>query len=414
MFSGPCRKWPRIIKQTDQILVPLDKLTVISLAGWMIGRDWISAALGSLRHSLGGKTNIQQPHSPLTHTHAHTFLSSLMLYAWHKEKKTRLFLHSFRALRRKSRLYDVLERLIKGSSPTGNSCSGAVHDKQMASNRALSVQRRVVTLDENIVGGGKERKKKNKCSGWIQAICLQNNKVSFLREGKNSFFRRLAAQHIAHNSRAFVFSLTFRALQSQKGCCVMMFASFPVGEGEFGGGGCKVMFPLSPLLNLQFVIFFFSPGVCFSSTPARLSPPRPSLLSPVILHRVTLRRGSVGMRPITVQINFPLRVQRQMRRAQEGSCPEKALKFTHMQGDVAAVAKWKGVCPPTHVEKPGDVCLGLASRLLAYSTVAGGAHFFFSIYTKNTTCRQQRGGAVTQSPLQLQRIAPTLRRHAPP
>lgn len=148
-----------------------------------------------------------------------------------RKKKTRLFLHSFRALRWKSRLYDVLEQLIKGASPTGNLCSGAVHDKQMASNRALSVQRRVVTLDENIVGGGKERKKK--CSGWIQAICLQNNKVSFLREGKNSFFRRLAAQHIAHNNRAFVFSLTFRALQSQKGCCIMMFASFSVG----GWGG---------------------------------------------------------------------------------------------------------------------------------------------------------------------------------
>lgn len=203
-------------------------------------------------------------------------------------------------------------RLQQDGSPTGNSCSGAIHDKQMASNRALSVQRRVVTLDENVVGGGKERNKK--CSGWIQAICLQNNKVSFLREGKNSFFRRLAAQHIAHNNQAFVFSLTFRALQSQKGCCVMMFASFSVDWGRRGALQSNV--PSQSSLESLVCYFLFSPGVCFSSTAAHPSPASlPSPLSPAILHRVTLCRGSMGMRPITMQINFPLRLQRQMRRA---------------------------------------------------------------------------------------------------
>lgn len=39
-------------------------------------------------------------------------------------------------------------------SQTGNSCSGAKHGKQMASNRALSVQCRVVHLEENT--GGKK------------------------------------------------------------------------------------------------------------------------------------------------------------------------------------------------------------------------------------------------------------------
>lgn len=126
----------------------------------------------------------------------------------------------------------------------------------MASNRALSVQRRVVTLDKKYRGG----EKKKKCSGWIQAICLQNNKVSFLREGKNSFFRRLAAQHITHNNRAFVFSLTFRALQSQKGCCIMMFASFSVG-GWGGRGALQSNVPSQSSLDSLVCYFLFSPLV---------------------------------------------------------------------------------------------------------------------------------------------------------
>lgn len=61
-------------------------------------------------------------------------------------------------------LYDMSVRVSnqrcaqQESSRTGHTCSGTIHGKQMVSNRALSVQCRVVILEENTG---------EKCSGWI-------------------------------------------------------------------------------------------------------------------------------------------------------------------------------------------------------------------------------------------------------
>lgn len=90
-------------------------------------------------------------------------------------------------------------------SQTGNTCSGAIHDKQMASNRALSVQCRVVTLEENT--GEKI------CSGWVLGhLSGFPQGVIFKKGGWGdllSFFQIRSLQQVAHSNCAFVASLTF-------------------------------------------------------------------------------------------------------------------------------------------------------------------------------------------------------------
>lgn len=47
-------------------------------------------------------------------------------------------------------------------------------------------------------------------------------------------------------------------------------------------------------------------------------------------------------------------------------------KFTH-HTHIPTVAKWEGVCPPTHVRRSGRCVSGPGKEAAGYSTVAGGA-----------------------------------------
>lgn len=63
---------------------------------------------------------------------------------------------------------------------------------------------------------------------------------------------------------------------------------------------------------------------------------------------------------------------------------------------IPTVAKWEGVCPPTHVRRSERCESGPGGEAAGYSTVAGGAPPtpFFHL-EENATCRQHGGLSVS-------------------
>lgn len=150
-------------------------------------------------------------------------------------------------------------RSVRASNPrsprqerslTGSASFGAIHDEQMASNRALSVQFGVVTLEENT--GGKQ-------SGWILGH------LSVLQQGV--IFKR------KENC----------TVQSQSGSCRMIFLSFSLRTVH---GPVPSLSPLEGLVKSVW-------GLCFSVSV----PTCDSALHCIVVH---------GEKPKATLINSPL------------------------------------------------------------------------------------------------------------
>lgn len=116
---------------------------------------------------------------------------------------------------------------------TGNTCSGAKHGKQMASNRALSVQCRVVGLEK------KTGRKKKTQSGWMisgHLSALQQGVIFKREENSLSLFLQIwSLQQIEHHNCPYCSSVCEIVCRPvpQWQCIMMCFKMLLLVSGYF-------------------------------------------------------------------------------------------------------------------------------------------------------------------------------------